>query len=298
MKCSLPPVSIGIPFFNAEDTLLDAVRAVFSQSHIDWELILLDDGSTDNSLELAQSIKDPRVRVYSDGKNRWLAARLNQVTALASHDFIARMDADDLISPERLRIQLEFLLARPKLDLVSTGICSLSNNNYPLGLRVPSNGYKISPKTLLSGNSGIVHASLLGKRAWFQRNPYRENIRVGEDANLWVRAFSQGDLQVGFVDKPLYYYREDGNVVPSKLAVAYRECLRTIMKDSGFGFSLADKVHAFSVTLAKLMVARGLSIAGSLDILRRRRNKAPLSQDEKDFFLEEIKHIQAIDLPV
>ncbi|WP_231613694.1 hypothetical protein, partial [Halomonas sp. BC04] len=69
-------------------------------------------------------------------------------------------------------------------------------------------------------------------------------------------------------------------------------------KDTGFGFSLSDKVYAFSFTLAKLMVARGLSITGSLDVLRRRRNKAPLSQDEKDFFLEEIKYIKDIDLPV
>ena len=66
MTSSLPPVSIGLPFFNAERFLIDAVKSVFAQTHQDWELILMDDGSTDRSLEIAKSIRDPRVRVYSD----------------------------------------------------------------------------------------------------------------------------------------------------------------------------------------------------------------------------------------
>ena len=106
----LPPISIGIPFFNAERFLLDSIRSVFAQTHQDWELILVDDGSTDRSLEIAQSIADPRVSVYSDGKNKKLAARLNQIHTLAKFDFIARMDADDLMATDRIRRQLTFLV--------------------------------------------------------------------------------------------------------------------------------------------------------------------------------------------
>ena len=102
MDSGLPSLTIGIPFFNAEATLLDAVRSVFAQTHQDWELLLVDDGSTDRSLELARSIDDPRVRVYSDGRNKRLAARLNEISRLARFDHVARMDADDVCLPERL----------------------------------------------------------------------------------------------------------------------------------------------------------------------------------------------------
>lgn len=298
MSQTLPPVSIGIPFFNAEETLLDAVRSVFSQTHTDWELILLDDGSTDKSLELAKSIRDPRVRVYSDGENRRLAARLNQMANLVTHEHVARMDADDLISPDRIRHQLEFLHARPELDLVSTGVCSLTNANEPLGIRLPPEHDRITPRSLLLSNSGIVHASLLGRRSWFLRNRYSEKIRTGQDANLWIRAYSRNDLNVGFINKPLYYYREDGNVVASKLNTAYREGLRNIVRDASPNFSIADRCYAFSITLAKLMVTQSLSFFDALDLLRKRRNGTPLSQDEKSFFVSEIEHVKSTRVPL
>src|SRR5690554_4188978 len=98
VSCDLPSVSIGIPFFNAEAYLLDAIKSVFAQTHQNWELILLDDGSTDRSLEIARSIDDPRVRVYSDGQNKHLAARLNEIARLARYEYLARMDADDLMA--------------------------------------------------------------------------------------------------------------------------------------------------------------------------------------------------------
>src|SRR5512136_1054483 len=78
-----PRVTVGIPFYNAGQTLADAVRSVFAQTLTDWELILLDDGSTDRGLEFARSIDDPRVRVVSDGRNLRLAARLNQIAEFA-----------------------------------------------------------------------------------------------------------------------------------------------------------------------------------------------------------------------
>ncbi|MEN6400626.1 MAG: glycosyltransferase, partial [Armatimonadia bacterium] len=64
-----PMVTVGLPFYNNESTLLDAVRSIFAQTFQDWELVLLDDGSTDGSLEIARSIDDPRVRVIADGQN-------------------------------------------------------------------------------------------------------------------------------------------------------------------------------------------------------------------------------------
>ena len=95
-------VTIGIPIFNAEATLLETVQSVISQTVRDWELILIDDGSRDGSLAIANSIQDPRIRVLSDGVNKGLPARLNQIVDEAKYDLIMRMDADDLMHPQRL----------------------------------------------------------------------------------------------------------------------------------------------------------------------------------------------------
>ena len=106
-------ITIGLPFYNAENYLELAIKSVFAQTYQDWELILMDDGSTDRSLEIAKSINDPRVSVYSDGKNKKLAARLNEIVRLAKYDYLARMDADDLMSTKRIETQMNILKNNP-----------------------------------------------------------------------------------------------------------------------------------------------------------------------------------------
>ena len=217
MSTRLPPVSIGIPFFNAEKFLLDAIRSVFAQTHQEWELILVDDGSTDGSLEIARSIDDPRVRVVADGKNMRLAARLNQVHSLAKYDFIARMDADDLMAADRIQKQLSFLVENPDVDLVTTGVCSITDDSVPYGVRVVGVGHVPTPYRVLSGAHGIVHAAIVGRKRWFQRNPYDPGDHWGEDYRLWVRSLLANDLSIGFMREPLYFYREEGSASVTKM---------------------------------------------------------------------------------
>ena len=277
---------------------MDAVRSVFAQTHRRWELLLIDDGSTDGSLAVAQSINDERVKVVSDGRNLRLAARLNQVPELASFDFIARMDADDLMSPHRIERQLCYLLEHPEMDLVSTGVCSLTDDNEPVGTRGAPVGHQICSRSVLAGSSGIVHASLLGRRAWFARNRYREDIATGQDANLWVRCYAKGDLRVAFLPDALYYYREDGNVALPKLERAYRETLRTIRRDAGAAFSRADRMACFFKTLAKLVAVKGLWLVGAASVLRQRRNGEPLSAAELEAFSDEIAAVRQTKIPL
>jgi len=103
-----PLVSVGIPFLNPGPYLDLAVRSVFAQTYPNWELILVDDGSTDGSYERATAIQDPRVRVLRDGQNKGLPARLNEIVRLAKGELVARMDADDAMHPLRLAKQVGF----------------------------------------------------------------------------------------------------------------------------------------------------------------------------------------------
>lgn len=297
MSFSQVPVSIGIPFYNAEDTLLDAIRSIFAQTHQNWELILVDDGSTDNSLALARSIKDPRVRVYSDGKNRKLAARLNQITKLAKYDFIARMDADDLVSPLRLEKQIKLLMSKPDIDLIATGLCSLSDDNKPVGVRCVKKGHMITPDNLLSSKSGILHASLLARRQWFERNPYNEKMKLAEDYELWIRSYSNNDLKIGFISEPLYYYREDGSVSRNKLMKAYFFNQKAIFNSAKDGFLNKIKIKYIINYLFKSAFIFFFSGVGALKIARNRRNSLDVDKLDFVFFENEILKIRNIELP-
>ncbi|MDN7131514.1 glycosyltransferase family 2 protein [Halomonas sp. MC140] len=295
---ALPPVSIGIPFYNAERFLLDSIKSVFAQTHQDWELILMDDGSTDRSLEIARSIDDPRVRVYSDGQNKKLAARLNEIHSLAMYDYVARMDADDLMAQTRIEQQLIMMLDRPELDLVATGVCSLTDGCEPVGIRCVASGHRITARTLLAGQSGIVHASVLGHREWFSRNPYREDLAKSQDTNLWVRAFSKDDLSIAIIQEPLYYYREDGNVTAEKLLLAYRIGRVTVREDASGQFSFRVRAKALLTSYAKSATVTVLSLLGRIDMIRRRRNRQGIDEAEKAKVMCEIKAAREFEIPI
>lgn len=221
MSVELPFVTIAIPFFNAEKTLLDSIRSVFAQTHQKWELILLDDGSSDGSLKIAQSIKDPRVKVYSDGRNLRLCARLNQVTRLASYSYIARMDADDLMMPDRIEILLRILTLKNEYDLVSSGLYSIGSDGSLNGIRGKEESF-YTFEGLLNKKQRFLHAGLVARKSWYERNKYDESVRIGEDTELWIRAAKNNDFKAMSIKTPLYMYREEGNVTKEKLLAAYK----------------------------------------------------------------------------
>ena len=298
MTASLPPVSIGIPFFNAEEDLLDAVRSVFAQTHEEWELILVDDGSTDSSLELAKSINDPRVRVYSDGENKRLASRLNQIAQLSNYEFVARMDADDLMSPTRIERQLQQLVSNPALDLVSTGLYSLDNDNMPIGVRCVSPKYVLTEKSLLAGNSGILNGSIVARRDWLLRNPYNETLGRAQDANLWIQAYSRNDLSILIMSEPLYYYREDNNVSEDRILSAYKVVRHSILNDAKQRYTNWGRIRAYAESLVKSVTIWILARLGRLDVIRRRRIGRTISESEQQKVIQAIKKAQATSIPL
>ena len=201
-------VTIGLPFFNAESTLADAIRSVFAQTVQDWELLLVDDGSSDRSLEIARSVEDRRVRVLSDGHNRGLGTRLNQIAQSARGGYLARLDADDLLHPERIARQVAVLDSQPQVHLVGTAMFSLDRGDRPRGLHEirPTAG---KPADVLQ-TSLLNHATITGRAAWFRANPYDEAFRRSEDRELWVR--THRTLSFVQLPEPLYYCREEQSI--------------------------------------------------------------------------------------
>ena len=130
-----PVLTVGLPFYNAQTTLERAIRSVFCQTFADWELILINDGSTDESASIARTVQaDPRVTFIDNATNERLPRRLNQIAELARGEYLARMDADDLMHPARLRRQLEVLQSRPDVDVVGTAMFIMDRECGLLGL--------------------------------------------------------------------------------------------------------------------------------------------------------------------
>ena len=200
-----PTVTIGLPVYNAAPFLEDALRSIFAQSLTDWELIAVDDGSSDGGVALLQRLRDARVHVLVDGEHRGLGARLNQIVALAAGKYIARMDADDLMHPGRLQRQITFLENNPAVDVAGCGLISLDVRGRPIGVRrLPSAHQDIIARPLRG--IPLAHATVVGRTAWWKKHPYNERSRNCEDWELWFS--SLGDSRFANLPEPYYFYRE------------------------------------------------------------------------------------------
>lgn len=288
-------ITIGIPFYNAERYLSDAIKSVLVQSYPYWELILVDDGSSDKSLEIAKyyAAKDDRIRVLSDGKNKKLAARLNQIIYEAKYNFIARMDADDLMSIDRLEKQIEVLKRNPNISLVTTGCLTIGKENELTGVRLGRN-FKMDAAMILNGVTNLLHASMLARKEWCIRNLYNENRVIAQDYELWLSAAKKNDLNYIVLEEPLYWYRVVENVTYFKLIKGYNTQISVIENNYKNIISeyLKNKI-IFKFNLKKLIVFI-LNKTNRLDLLLKRRSKFP-SEKYFVYHAENLKKIHQLE---
>ena len=221
-------VSIGIPFYNSEKTLEDAIRSVFAQSFQDWELILVDDGSVDGSLHIASCVEDARVKLISDGCNRGLPYRLNQITSLASGEYIARMDSDDIMHPERLAAQVKYLDENPAVEVLGTAIYGMEVDGTILGVRGDEE-LNTDPSAVLA-HGLMIHPTGFGRADWFRSNPYDSRYVRAEDYELWCRTCNT--TRFHSVNQPLLFYRDGCGTRPQKY-LKTKETARTIIRQYG-----------------------------------------------------------------
>src|SRR5579871_2895764 len=184
---NMPLVSIAMPFYNAERTIGASIRSILLQSYPNWELLLCDDGSTDASREVARSFDDPRIVVWGDQRRLELGSRLNECIERAAGEYVARMDADDIAYPRRLEKQVQFLLARPEVDLAGGWAVLFADAGAPVGKRAdPAAHCEIARWPLYSFK--LIHPTFMGKTSWFRRYRYRADALRCEDHDLLFRA--------------------------------------------------------------------------------------------------------------
>lgn len=262
-----PLISIGIPFFNAEKYLAFAIQSVITQSYENWELILVDDGSSDNSLKIAQEFahRDVRIRVICDGENKKLPYRLNQLIKESKGEFIARMDADDLMHPDRLKIQLNYLLEFPQIDLVSAGLISIDDKNKVCGFRSVDS---LTTKLSAHFKFPIVHPTVMARKEWYMRNLYSLNYPRAEDFELWCRAYTNNDLKIAILPNLLLFYREFGNITIDKVLRSYSDGYKIRNH-----YEINSKFHNFIRYILKKTLLQVIGFLGLEQHLALKRNQ-------------------------
>jgi len=268
-------ITIGLPFFNDSRYLEMAIRSVINQTYQDWVLLLVDDGSSDGSLGIAKKYaeKDSRISVISDGENKKLPYRLNQIAQLTKTPYLARMDADDIMHPERIEKQLGILESNQEIDVLGTNAYSIDSNNEIRGVR-----YEIHAPFELEKCSGFIHPSITGRTSWFQNNPYDEGLERAQDSELWhrTRLFSRFYRY----NEPLLYYREVSNGYYKKYNIQLKTYSHSIMKDPTLNL-----FKKFLLTAIKMMVYYFMFSIGKEEKLIARRS-FPL--DENQFELSSV----------
>lgn len=237
----LPLISVVMSVYNGAAYLRQAMESILSQSYVNFEFIIINDGSKDESLAIIKSYTDPRIRLIDNNGNKGLIYSLNRGIEAAGGKYIARMDADDISLPKRFEKQVAFLEADPTL-----GVCGCDYIQFSENRETYSSAFKIQDEILgwMLFNASVVHPSLMIRVSVLkEQNPvFNAEFKHAEDYELWSRLLFT--CKFGAVNETLFKYREHGGQVTKvynhqQIASANR-IRKNILVRAGFSFSESD----------------------------------------------------------
>ena len=215
--------SVIIPLYNKEEYVLRTVESVLSQSFVDFELIIIDDGSTDKSLDVIKSISDPRVRIIKQTNQGEGPAR-NKGMAEARHDWIALLDADDAWSINHLNELAKIINNFPSVGMVATKVLEINTNLKPPAIDKdePSNIRLVDYFLEASKDPSIICSSSVAiSKVAFDHIGGFSKIKIGADLEYWVKVALS--YPVAISDKTTcYYFRGTGGVMEKGSAKAVK----------------------------------------------------------------------------
>ncbi|WP_101689598.1 glycosyltransferase family 2 protein [Dysgonomonas massiliensis] len=206
----MPKVSILMPVYNAEKYLIEAVDSILNQTFRDWELIIINDGSTDRSRELLSQIADNRVIIVDNEKNLGLIDTLNKGINLSKGEYIARMDADDISTSERIEKQVQFMDSHPHHIMCGTNALVIDNSGKVTGKIRNLTDNQFLQINLLFSNP-FIHPSMMIRRDILRSNLYDKQYKHIEDYELWCRIALLGEV-ANLQDDLLLYRWHNSNI--------------------------------------------------------------------------------------
>ncbi len=183
-----PLVSVVLPVYNMANYVSDAVRSILKQTYTNIELIIIDDGSTDELLKTLEYFDDERIKIRRFAANRGLVYALNYGFGIAQGEYIARMDADDISFPRRLEKQIEFMERNPEVGVCGTSILiKYTRQRYKIHIPYPTTHEKIRISLRLHSNF-VCHPTTVIRAAIMKNGiRYQSEYKHAEDYKLWVQ---------------------------------------------------------------------------------------------------------------
>jgi glycosyltransferase involved in cell wall biosynthesis len=261
----MPVISVIIPAYNAEKTIAQTIESVLNQSFVDFELLVINDGSTDSTLDVLGQIKDSRIQVFSYG-NAGVSAARNRGVSNSSGEFIAFLDADDLWTPDKLQEQLKALE-----DNKNAGLA------YSWTDWIDESGQFLRPGGYINKNGNVFAAllhrdfvesgsnPLIRKQALSEVGGFDDSLAQAEDWDMWLRLAARYEFVC--VPKPHILYRICPNSGSSNVWKMEKASLKVIQR------ILADKPPSIQNQKRDILGSRYQyltikSLEGSLDRLR------------------------------
>lgn len=235
MENEQPLISVIMPVFNAECYLKQAIESILNQDLTDFEFIIINDGSTDNSGDIIQSFNDKRIIYLENIGNKGIVYSLNFCVKKSKGKYIARMDADDISKPNRLKKQYEYLESNPHTVLCGS-FASVINAKGEITdeIILPTKDIDIKVNQLFCNS--FVHPSIMAKSSIFKRFNYSEDFLYVEDYFLFTTISLK--YPVANIDEPLIYYRDHENNTTTTKKKLIEQRVKNVIK---YQLSLFEK---------------------------------------------------------
>lgn len=229
-------ISVIMSNYNTpEEYLREAIESILNQTYSDFEFIIVDDCSTDNSLEIIKSYKDPRISVIKNEVNMGITKSLNRALAVSKGEFVARMDADDICLPERFEKQVEYLKQNREVIVCGTWVELFGNGadayNEKYSRKILPEKETLQINLLFGNHMNIIHPTAMFNHKLLKDNNivYNENYIYAQDYRMWVDCSQKGELKN--IPEILFKYRIHNKAVSSDKKSVQTECAKNIMAE-------------------------------------------------------------------
>lgn len=218
-------ITIILPVYNSIKYIKECLDSISKQAFTDWKLLIFDDGSTDGTLEYLEDWVKNESKAILYKRNQSYISNLNEGIDLADSKYIARMDADDIMYPERLKVQLDFMEQNEDIDLVCSSVECIKEDG-------SSNGYfgAFFPEQIMDASdlmfmNQIVHPSVLMRTEFIQKNNirYKEEFKYAEDWEMWTQMLEKR-MKLYSLKTPLLKYR----IVEKSMSRTHQEEIRKL----------------------------------------------------------------------
>lgn len=233
-----PLVSVMMPVYNGMPFIKYSLKSLQNQIYNNWECIIVDDGSIDDTFEFLKSITDTRIKVYRFSQNKGRAHARQKALEEAKGKYLAMLDADDLYHPEKIERQVNLMESNPEISLVCTSMISFGYNTNSMTKR----GSAKDEIRTYAPNEEPLHAPSMLRAEYAKQIQYSSYLNFGEDRDFLSKYLSRYPVYM-ILSKAYYYYSEYDSVSKTKILKSYFNRMKYYLKQ--------HRIKEFAITSSK-----------------------------------------------